>query len=94
MLLIGEKTKPLPVTPATDEEIFGKFPEHLEFIAMVRQSKKMADHIKTKVPICWRGYESSIFPGLKPLSTKDLKGRLKMALQGVFNLSNEEKMVI
>ena len=76
-----------------DEQLFGDSKSHLEFIKMLRATKKMADHTNSKVPLQWRGYKSSVFPSLPPFTVKDLKDRLKLALKGVFNMSGEERKV-
>lgn len=77
-----------------DEEAFGAFPEHLEFVKMMRSSQKMANHIKKKVPISWRGYSSSVFPNLPTFTTEELKDRLKKALTHVMDITSKEKQVI
>lgn len=77
----------------TDEDEFGAFPTHLEFIQMLRQAQEQADESNKKVQYTWRGYKSSVFPRLPPFTTKVLWDRLKMALKGVFNITVEERKV-
>ena len=88
---------PASVASSFEEEIkvfFGEFPEHLEFIELIRKKQEEADEKKEKIPFQWRGYKSSIFPNLPKFGMKELKQRLRLALQGAFNLSGREKKVI
>lgn len=76
----------------SDMENFGKFPEHLQFVKMIRAAKKVADQSQSKVPVLWRGYKTSVLPQLPPLTSQALKNRLIWALRGI-NIQGLEREV-
>ena len=70
------------------------FPTHMDFIEILRDAQTSADVTKSKVPISWRGYHSSVFPDLPKFTGKEFKNRLTMALRGVCNITLKERQVI
>lgn len=82
----------------TDEEeeileAFGKFPQHIEFIRMIKDAQEMADEKQERVPYSWRGYKSCVFPNLGKFQLKDLRERIRLALKGIFNITLKERQV-
>lgn len=77
-----------------DEDNFGRFENHVEFIKLIRDAKETADRTNSKVIVNWRGYKTSVLPGLPPLTVKALKDRLIWALRGVSDLKDCEREVI
>ena len=77
-----------------DSDRFGKFPEHLDFIKLIRSAKKEADETSNKVNVTWRGYKTSVLPNLPPLTVKALRDRLIWALRGIYNIKTSEREVI
>ena len=75
-------------------EVFGGFDSHLDFIRILKETQKVAREKKTKATFQWRGYSSSVFPNIPEFTIPNLKDRLKMALRGVLNISNQETKVI
>ena len=76
-----------------DVKEFGLFPEHLDFVKMLRSSQRMADHVKTRVPVIWRGYKSCVLPNIPNFTTEDLRERLRDALKHVTDITTKEKEV-
>ena len=76
-----------------NDEMLSKIPEHLEFFKMLRNGQKMADHIKSKIPIVWRGYKTSVFPNMLTFTPADLNERLITALKNILDTSPDERKV-
>ena len=99
----GSASKSSPVlAPEEDGEItsqeimdmFGEFPDHVDFVRMVQDAQVMAMETKKRVPYSWKGYKSCVFPNLSKFKLKDLEERLCLALKGVFSITAKEKQVI
>lgn len=94
---VGEDPESDLSTQIADEDLdsqrFGTVSDHVNFIKMLREAKEKADETKNKVNINWRGYKTSVLPGLPPFTVKALRDRLIWALRGIYNLRSAEREV-
>ena len=70
-----------------------RFPEHVDFINLLRAAKAKADETKEKANVTWRGYRTSVLPNLPPFTVKALRDRLIWALRGIYNIRASEREV-
>ena len=90
---VFETPPPMDSEPVPGDFSVCHFPQHKEFVILVRNAEKRARRDNTKAYYTWRGYRGFVSPNLPEITIPGMKMRLMNALRRISDISPSEKKV-